>query len=301
MKDIANVKPGSPAAWFLAARPLTLPASIAPVILGWSLAALYGPVSALTGAACLTAAVMLQISANLANDLFDSKSGVDSKDRLGPLRVTQSGLLTQKQVVAGLAFCMTLAVIAGLYAVFQAGWWLLLLGGVCMIGALAYTAGPFPLARLGMGEIAALLFFGSAACTGTFAVLSGYPTVSAWTAGLIPGFHAAAIMAVNNLRDISSDRRSGKMTLAVRIGEHRARQLAAGLVVAGNASVIPLALALNHTLLFAALLFIPFSFPLLRSMLRTPRSKELNPVLARTGQWELLTCLVIAALLHTGV
>ena len=295
-----SVRPGSPTAWFLAIRPLTLPASIAPVILGWSLAAFYGVAPVDLGIACLAVAGLLQIAANLANDVGDARSGVDAGDRLGPRRVTQSGLLSEKQVLAGLVVCLVLAAVAGLYAVFQAGWWILALGVICMVVAVAYTAGPWPLARLGMGEVAALVFFGPVACTGTFAVLTGTTTSAAWVAGFVPGLHAGAIMAVNNLRDISSDSRAGKRTLAVRLGEYRARRFAMGLLILGNCAVLPLALILENPELWFAMILIPLSAPLLRSMFYTPRSPTLNIVLARTGQWELFTCLVISALLHAG-
>jgi 1,4-dihydroxy-2-naphthoate polyprenyltransferase len=293
-----DIRPGSPAAWFLAVRPLTLPASIAPVLLGWALAAYQASAPVDLGIACLAVAGLLQMAANLANDFWDARSGVDSNDRLGPRRVTQSGLLSQKQVLAAMILCMVLAAGAGLYAVGHAGWWLLLLGVVCMVAAVAYTAGPWPLARLGMGEAAALVFFGPVACTGTFAVLTGTTTQAAWWAGLVPGLHAGAIMAVNNLRDISSDERAGKRTLAVRLGEYRARRLAMGLLILGNCAVPPLAWITGNPALWAALALVPLSLPILRSMRLTPRSARLNRVLARTGQWGLLTCVVVAILLH---
>ncbi len=293
-----NVRPGSAAAWFMAVRPLTLPASMAPVLLGWALAAYEVAAPIDLGMACLAVAGLLQISANLANDFWDARSGVDAGDRLGPCRVTQSGLLSPGQVLGALILCLVLAGGIGLYAVMHAGVWLLLLGGVCMVAAVAYTAGPWPLARLGMGEAAALIFFGLVACTGTFAVLTGTTTPAAWWAGWVPGLHAGAIMAVNNLRDISSDRRAGKRTLAVRLGEHRARWLAVGLLVLGNCAVLPLAWITGIPALWAALALVPLSIPILRSMRCTPRSPGLNHVLARTGQWELLTCTVIAVLLH---
>ncbi|MCJ8499194.1 1,4-dihydroxy-2-naphthoate octaprenyltransferase [Desulfatitalea alkaliphila] len=296
--DLGQIRPGSAAAWWLAIRPLTLPASMAPVLLGWALAAYQSTAPVDLAFACLAVAGLLQIAANLANDYGDARSGVDGTDRLGPIRVTQSGLLSRRQVLAGLMLCMALAAAAGMYAVAQTGWWLLLLGAVCMVAALAYTAGPWPLSRIGMGEVAALVFFGPVACTGTYATLTGTTTPAAWCAGFVPGLHAAAIMAVNNLRDITGDRRAGKQTLAVCLGEDRARRLAMGLLLLGNLTVTPLALTTVHRALWASLALAPLSLPLLRAMHFTPRSAELNKVLARTGRWALLTCLVIAALLH---
>lgn len=272
------------------------------MILAVALAWAHGPVPWGLATACLAVALVLQIAANLANDYFDARSGVDQPDRLGPVRVTQTGLLPARQVLAALVLCLLLGMAAGLYAASQVGWWLLGLGATCLVGALAYTAGPLPLSRLGLGELAALVFFGWVACTGSFVVLHGGPTHSAWAAGLIPGLHAAAIMAVNNLRDLHTDRRAGKRTLAVMMGERGARALPVGLVLAGNLSVGLLILLTGQNLLWAAMLLIPLSLPLLRSYLRTPISPALNGVLARTGQWELLTCVVVAvALVIIGV
>jgi len=287
-----TVQSGSWQAWLLATRPKTLPASVAPVILGWAVAVQDGFSSTLLGLTCLAVAFFLQIAANLANDYFDARSGVDQADRLGPIRVTQSGLLRPGQVLAALIVFLLLAMAAGLFAAWHVGWWLLGLGAVCLVAALAYTAGPFPMARLGLGEVAALIFFGPVACTGTYAVLAGSPTPAAWAAGLVPGLHAAAIMAVNNLRDIQSDRRAGKVTLAVRMGERRARGLAMTLVVLGNLAAAPLARLSNRPLVLTALLLVIVSWPLLQGILRTPISSALNGILARTGQWELITCTI---------
>jgi 1,4-dihydroxy-2-naphthoate octaprenyltransferase len=293
-----TVAAGSPRAWLLASRPKTLPASAAPVILGWSLAAQAGPAATALGLACLAVAMLLQVAANLANDYFDARSGVDQPDRLGPVRVTHAGLLPARQVLAALLACLAAATLLGLWVASVVGWWLLGLGAVCLLGAVAYTAGPLPLARLALGEVAALVFFGPVACTGTFAVLHGAATPAAWAAGLIPGLHAGAIMAVNNLRDREHDARAGKRTLAVRLGPTGARLLPVLLVVLGNLAAAPLARLADRPAVLAALLLAPLSWPLLKAIGRTPVSGALNRVLARTGQWELLSCTVVAVLLH---
>ncbi|HOX26675.1 MAG TPA: 1,4-dihydroxy-2-naphthoate octaprenyltransferase [Candidatus Krumholzibacteria bacterium] len=293
----AVVVPGSAQAWLLAIRPRTLPASAAPVILGWALAATAGPVRWPLGAACLVVALALQAAANLANDYFDAQSGVDRAERLGPVRVTQTGLLQPSQVLGGLVICLAIGAIAGLFAAWQAGWWLVGLGAVCLLGAVAYTAGPLPLAHLGLGEVAALVFFGPVACTGTFTALHGAPTAAAWAAGLVPGCHAAALMAVNNLRDLASDRAAGKRTLAVRAGERAARLVPVVCLVLGNLLVAPLARLAGRPLAFLALALVPLSWPLLRSILREPLSPAFNTTLAGVGRWELLTAIVVSALL----
>ncbi len=296
----ATVRPGTPQAWILAARPKTLPAAAAPVILGMAVAALETSVRWDLAAACLAVALVLQIAANLANDFFDARSGVDQPGRLGPRRVTHSGLLSPDAVLAGLSFCLSVGTLIGLWVAGQVGWWLLGLGALCLAGAVAYTAGPLPLARLGLGEVAALLFFGPVASTGTVAVLAGWPPPLAWLAGLIPGLHAAAIMATNNLRDLHSDAGAGRHTLAVRLGERGARRLPLALVLLGNLLAGPVAWLADRPLALAALALVPLSWPLLRSYLRTPISRALNDVLAWTGRWELATCVIVAFALHAG-
>jgi 1,4-dihydroxy-2-naphthoate octaprenyltransferase len=288
---------GSPGAWFLAIRPKTLPAGAAPVLLGAAVASTGGPVRLDLALACLTVAVSLQAAANLANDYFDARGGVDRVDRLGPTRVTQTGLLRPGQVLGGLLVAFAVGMAAGLYTAAHVGWWLVGLGLVCLLAVLAYTAGSLSFARVGLGEVAALVFFGPVACAGTHAVLAGPPDAAAWIASLVPGLHAAAIMAVNNLRDRDTDARAGKRTLAVRYGERAARLLPVGLLVLGNVAVAPVAWLAERPLAHLALLLLPLSWPLLRSYLRTPISPALNDVLARTGRWELLTCVTLAALL----
>ncbi|MBD3219631.1 1,4-dihydroxy-2-naphthoate octaprenyltransferase [bacterium] len=296
----STVRPGTPGAWILAVRPKTLPAAAAPVILGVAVAALETSVRWDLALACLAVALVLQIAANLANDYFDARSGVDQPGRLGPLRVTHAGLLSPDAVLAGLSLCLSVGTLIGMWVATVVGWWLLGLGAACLAGAVAYTAGPLPLARLGLGEAAALVFFGPVATTGTFAVLAGWPTGVAWLAGLIPGLHAAAIMATNNLRDLHSDAGAGKHTLAVRLGERGARRLPLALVLVGNLLAGPVAWLADRPLAAAALALVPLSWPLLRSYLRTPISPTLNEVLARTGRWELATSLVVAVALHAG-
>jgi 1,4-dihydroxy-2-naphthoate octaprenyltransferase len=281
-------------AWWLAIRPKTLPAAVAPVILGVAVASLDAAVRWDLAVACFVVALILQIAANLANDYFDARSGVDREGRLGPTRVTQTGLLDPEQVLAGLSLTLALGTMVGLWVASQVGWWLLAVGLVCLVAVIAYTAGPRSLSRLGLGEVAALVFFGPVACTGTIVVLTGPPNALAWVAGLVPGLHAGAIMAVNNLRDRHSDARAGKRTLATRLDERRARLVPLVLVLAGNLLAAPVAWLTGRPLAFVALLLVPLSWPLLKSYLRTPISPVLNDVLARTGRWELITCLALA-------
>ena len=290
---------GSPRAWLLALRPRTLPASIAPVLLGWGVAAGEGNAPVHLMLSCLLVAVSLQAAANLANDYYDARSGVDRSDRLGPVRATQAGILRARHVFIGFVICLALGSLAGLYAAWHSGWMLLLPGAACLLGAIAYTGGPMPLSRIGLGEAAAFLFFGPVACTGTVIVLTGLPPSStAWLAGLVPGLHAAALMAVNNLRDWKQDARAAKMTLAVRLGERRARLLVLACLLLGNLSTAFAGAAAGQPLVYIELLLLPLSWPLLRAIMKTPISEELNDLLADVGRWLFLTCVVLAALLY---
>ncbi len=291
-----SIRPSSPRAWLLGIRPKTLPAAAAPILLGAAAAARAGGFPLPLFLACLVVGLALQIAANLANDYFDARSGVDAADRLGPRRVTQSGLLTPDQVRAGFLIALAIGATAGLYAVVRTGPVLLLVGAACLLGAVAYTAGPWPLARLGLGELAAFVFFGPVAGVGTFWVLRGQVTVPALVASLAPGLHAAALMGVNNLRDIVSDTRAGKQTLAVRFGEGFARWQCVILVALGNLVAWPLAIAWSDQRVLLALLLVPLAVPLQRGLLRAPLDAGMNRLLAATARWELITAVVLAAL-----
>ena len=209
--------------WVLAARPRTLPAAAAPVIVGSAVAYQDGTFSWGLALAALLAALLLQIGANLANDVFDYFRGADSVERQGPVRVTQAGLLTPKQVLTGVWVTFGLAALIGLYLAWAAGWAVLVLGGCAILAALAYTGGPVPYGYYGLGDVFVFLFFGVAAVVGTYYVQA--KTVSALSiwASIPMGFLITAILVVNNLRDIVTDRGAGKKTLAVRLGEKGAR------------------------------------------------------------------------------
>ena len=173
--------------------------------------------------ATFISALALQVAANLANDYWDHKKGADGDDRLGPVRVTSAGLLPPEAVWRGTLIALGVGCLAGLVLVVRAGWPLLALGLLCALLAVLYTAGPFPLAYRGLGDIFAFIFFGPVAVAGTaYAQTLGF-SWQAILSGCVPGFYAVALMATNNLRDVASDRRVGKLTLAVRFGEKFAR------------------------------------------------------------------------------
>lgn len=209
--------------WLMAARPKTLPASIAPVLLGAAIAWYDGVFQLGPALAALAGGMLLQIGANLANDVFDFRKGADTKERLGPVRVTQAGLLTPQQVQTGMWVVFGLAALCGLYLAWVAGWPILALGAAAIVAAIAYTAGPFPLAYNGLGEVFVILFFGLAALGGTYYAQAGTVSALAWWAAIAIGLLVTNIIVVNNLRDIETDRKAGKMTLAVRLGPQGAR------------------------------------------------------------------------------
>ncbi|CAA9578495.1 MAG: 1,4-dihydroxy-2-naphthoate polyprenyltransferase, partial [uncultured Thermomicrobiales bacterium] len=223
-------RPSTAQAWLLATRPKTLPAAIVPPLVGSALALADGLFAPGTAVAALLVALLLQIGANLANDVFDFRRGADTPNRLGPTRVTQSGLIAPERVLAATIGVVAAAVIPGLYLVLRGGWPILILGLLAIAATFAYTGGPFPLGYNGLGEVFVLLFFGIVAVAGTYYVQAGRLTSFALAASLPVGCLVTAILVVNNLRDLEGDRAAGKRTLAVRLGRRATQAEYAGLV-----------------------------------------------------------------------
>ncbi|TRY14516.1 1,4-dihydroxy-2-naphthoate polyprenyltransferase [Shewanella hanedai] len=209
--------------WILAIRPRTLPAAIGPLLVGNILALQLEQFSLVIACISMLCAVLLQIAVNLANDYFDFKSGVDTEERLGPLRVTQSGLLSPTKVRNAMILSLVLAFLVGLLLINHGGWPIALLAVAAIFGALGYSGGPYPLASHGLGEVAAFVFFGLVAVVGSYYLQAGAASTSAWLLGSAIGFLNAAIMLVNNTRDMKTDIKAGKKTLAIRIGLGQAR------------------------------------------------------------------------------
>ncbi len=280
--------------WWLAIRPRTLPAAAAPVLVGSALAfhdAVFQPLPAL---AALLGALLLQIGANLANDVFDFKKGADTAERLGPPRVTAMGLLTPNQVLLGMCIALGLAALIGLYLVWVGGWVILAIGVLSIICAVAYTGGPFPLGYNGLGDIFVFLFFGLAAVCGTYYVQALTVTPLAWASAVPVGFLAVAILVVNNLRDIDTDRAAGKKTVAVRLGAQGA--ITEYLVLVGLAYLIPIGLTVwNFELIWTLLTWgsLPLALPLIR-IVRTQRGRSLNAALAGTARLEFVYALLFS-------
>jgi 1,4-dihydroxy-2-naphthoate octaprenyltransferase len=204
--------------WILAVRPKTLPAAMASVIIGSSLAYKDGNFRLFPALAALCISILLQIGANFANDVFDYQRGADTVQRVGPLRVTQAGLLTPGEVRLGMIVVFTLSIVLGSYLAWVAGWLVIIIGLSAILAALAYTGGPFPFGYHSLGDLFVLIFFGFVAVCGTYYVQTqtiGIPVI--W-AGFAMGLLITNILVVNNLRDIETDRVAGKVTLAVRLG-----------------------------------------------------------------------------------
>jgi 1,4-dihydroxy-2-naphthoate octaprenyltransferase len=272
--------------WLLAARVRTLPASIAPVLVGTALAAREGHFALLPFLATLAAAVLLQVGANFSNDVFDFLKGADVA-RKGPQRVTQSGLVSSKRMLIGTAVVFVLAAVIGLYLAYVGGWVILAIGVFAILAALAYTAGPFPLAYHGLGDLFAFLFFGIIAVNGTYYIQAQQFTWLSLIASVPTALLVMNIITINNLRDIDTDQAVNKNTLAVRIGDRASRvQYTLSTVLA---FLIPLGLAvvLGYWLLVIPIAVAPVAYKLTQAMWRTPRSPVLNPILGRTAQLNL--------------
>lgn len=284
-------------AWVTASRPKTLPAAAAAVVMGSALAWHDSSLQPAAAVVCLLCALLLQIASNLANDVFDFERGADTPDRLGPTRVTQSGILTPRQVKTGLAVVLTLASALGLYLVYLGGLPILLIGAAAAAAAVAYTGGPFPLGYHGLGEIMVFLFFGFASVTGTYYVQTGDVSPASLWLAIPPGAIITAILVVNNLRDLENDRAAGKRTLAVRIGETGTKVEYAALLAAAYAAV-PLSVLAG--LIPSGSLLSLASFPLAAAGLHrilTVKGRPLNRALALTGQ----TALVFSVLFWAGL
>jgi 1,4-dihydroxy-2-naphthoate octaprenyltransferase len=276
--------PGPVEVWVLAARPKTLPAALAPVLVGTAVAWVAGGFRPGPAAAAALGALLLQIGSNLANDVFDFERGADREGRTGPLRVTQAGLLTPSQVRAGMAIVFGLALLVGIYLTMKAGWPVIVIGLAAIAAAIAYTGGPFPLGYNGLGELFVMIFFGFAAVCGTAFVQATYVPAAAWPAGFAAGCLATAILVVNNVRDIDQDRKSGKRTLPVRFG--RPWGVAEFVVLLALAFLVPLLLVLTNRAAVSLLLVLfsaPLALPLVRS-LRRERGVVLNRTLAGTAR-----------------
>jgi 1,4-dihydroxy-2-naphthoate polyprenyltransferase len=284
--------------WLVAARPRTLPAAVAPVLVGTALAGAEDVFKPLRFACALIGSVFIQIGTNLANDYSDARRGADTEDRLGPVRVTAGGLMPPQRVLVGTWVAFGIAVAAGAYLIAVAGWQLLVVGIASIAAGVLYTGGPKPYGYEGLGELFVFLFFGVVAVVGSYFVQTEELVWEAFALSVPVGLLAAAILVVNNVRDLETDRRAGKRTLAVKLGRERARTLYAAMLV--GAFVTPIVVAAAGGLswwLLLSLLAAPLAPPLIRAVNTRTDGASLNAALAGTGR--LLA--VFSVLLSVGI
>jgi 1,4-dihydroxy-2-naphthoate polyprenyltransferase len=272
--------------WLMAARPRTLPAAIAPVFVGTAAAVEWVGKLPRPGAfvAALLGSILIQIGTNLANDYSDAKRGADTVDRLGPVRVTSAGLVTPQRVLRATWIAFGLAIACGIYLTAVAGIVILLIGAVSIAAGVLYTGGPRPYGYAGLGEVFVFLFFGLVAVNGSYYVQVEELNALPLGLSISIGFLATAILVVNNVRDIETDRRAGKMTLAVRVGRQQAVVLYR-LLVLGAYAVLPITLigAESSLLPLIGLLSLPLAIGPLRTLSSRSDGPALNAALAATG------------------
>ncbi|MBW1740871.1 MAG: 1,4-dihydroxy-2-naphthoate polyprenyltransferase [Deltaproteobacteria bacterium] len=275
--------------WILAARPKTLWAAVSPVMIGTAMAYESGAAAWLPALAALFGSVMIQIGTNFANDYFDYKKGADAHNRLGPMRVTQAGLVRPGTMKLATAIAFSLACVAGIYLVWRAGWPIVVIGVLSVLSGILYTAGPYPLGYHGLGDIFVLIFFGPVAVGGTYYVQSLNIEAVVLLAGLAPGLFSVAILTVNNLRDIDGDQAIGKKTLAVRFGRTFARiEYLLSILVASSIPILLYIQTRQHPFSLLTMV-VPFAaFPAIQKVFTSHDGPTFNSVLAATGKLLLL-------------
>jgi 1,4-dihydroxy-2-naphthoate octaprenyltransferase len=291
-------RPSAVRIWLMAARPRTLPAAVAPVLVGTALAATEGTFHALVFVAAMVGALFIQVGTNLSNDYSDARRGADAEDRLGPVRVTAGGLVPPRQVLIATYVAFGVAVLAGIYLIAVAGWELLAIGVASILAGVLYTGGPRPYGYEGLGEVFVFLFFGIVAVAGSYFAQVQRVEWEAFALAVPVGLLASAILVVNNVRDLETDRRAGKRTLAVRLGRHRTRGLYAAMVyiaflcvpvpwLAGADAIGPWVLL--------SWLALPLAVPVVRIVRNRADGPSLNGALARTGMLQLAFCVLLSA------
>jgi 1,4-dihydroxy-2-naphthoate octaprenyltransferase len=282
--------------WLMAARVRTLPAAIAPVLVGTALASFEGVFEPLRFVAALIGSIFIQVGTNLSNDYSDARRGADTEDRLGPVRVTAGGLVPPRQVLIATYVSFGIAVLAGVYLVAVAGWQLLIVGAASILAGVLYTGGPKPYGYEGLGELFVFLFFGIVAVAGSYFVQVTHLNWEAFALAVPVGLLAAAILVVNNFRDTDTDRRAGKRTLAVRLGRERTRIMFASMVyLAYLCTPITWAFGPLKAWVMLPWLTIPIAAPIVRTVRNRTDGASLNGALAQTGMLEFAFCALLAA------
>jgi 1,4-dihydroxy-2-naphthoate polyprenyltransferase len=270
--------------WFLAARPKTLPAGLVPALCGGALAYAEHVFHLWSFLMAVFGAVMIQIGANYANDLFDYLKQTDTTERIGPTRATQAGLVTPRQMALATAIAFALAALSGLYLVYRGGWPIVVIGLSSIACGVLYTAGPMALGYIGIADLFVLVFFGPVALAGTYYVQALTITRPIIEAGFAFGMISVAILTVNNLRDIDTDRDGGKNSLAVIFGRKFAR--AEYIIMLVGAVVVAVALAMTERkpFLLLTVLYFPLAIGPVKTVLANTDGETLNNTLAATGR-----------------
>jgi 1,4-dihydroxy-2-naphthoate octaprenyltransferase len=282
--------------WLMAARPRTLPAAVAPVLVGTALAGFVHVFHPLRFVAALLGALFIQVGTNLSNDYSDARRGADAEDRLGPVRVTAGGLVPPRQVLIATYVSFGLAVLFGIYLIAVAGWELLIVGAASILAGVGYTGGPRPYGYEGLGEVFVFLFFGIVAVAGSYFVQVTSLDWEAFALSVPVGLLAAAILVVNNIRDIDSDRRAGKRTLAVKLGRERTRAMHAAVIYLAYL-LAPVTWVFGPTTAWVLLPWL--TLPLATAVVRIVRTRTdgpaLNGALAQSGMLQLAFCMLLSA------
>jgi 1,4-dihydroxy-2-naphthoate octaprenyltransferase len=277
-------RPGSARAWLLASRPATLTAAVVPVMVGTAIAAVTGGARVGPALAALFGAMMLQITSNFANDVFDHEKGADTEERLGPTRAVQAGLLTPAEVRRGMMATIALATLTGIYLTAVAGWPVVVIGLCSIAAGVAYTGGPYPLGYHGLGDVFVMIFFGFVAVCGTVFVQTGTLPALAWLGAVPVGAIATAVLVVNNVRDRDTDAKAGKRTLAVRFGRRAGLVEYAALLAAAYAAPVVALLAFGRSpLILLPWASLPIAVRLVRAVSSTT-GKALNEYLVGTAK-----------------
>lgn len=283
--------------WLEAARPKTLPAAAAPVLLGSAMAYDDGAFHAAAAALALLAALSIQVATNFHNDVADFEKGADGPERLGPRRLVAAGIISPAAMRRAVYMALGAAVVFGAWLMWRGGWPVVAVGVASILSALAYTGGTRSLAYLGIADLFVLTFFGPVAVAGTHYVQTLSFSSAAVLTGLGPGLLSMAILLVNNIRDVDQDRTAGKRTLIVRLGRQRGVRLF-GLCLAG-AFLLPVVVAALDMASWAVVITLaaaPLAASLLRSLWQVPpdRPRALNPLLGRTARLLLIYCLLFS-------
>jgi 1,4-dihydroxy-2-naphthoate polyprenyltransferase len=283
--------------WLLAIRPKTLPAAMAPVLIGTAMAFGDGVMHVPSALAALFAALMIQIATNLVNDYCDFKKGADTKDRVGPVRVTQAGLINPNVVLLGAVISFVLSALACVYLIFRGGPVILMIGIASILSGIFYTAGKKPLGYLGLGDIFVFVFFGPVAVGGTYYVQAMQDiNVAVILAGIAPGLLSTGILAVNNLRDVDTDIKVGKKTLAVRFGRRfAAREYLFCICGAIVTPLLVFLIAPDYWAVLIASLIGFLAIPLVKTVYHSTNGQELNGILAKTGRLLLIYSVLFSA------